>query len=180
MPDDPRSIDAAAEARPTASADDYRAAMRQWPSGVTVVTIVEDGQRHGMTASAFTSVSIAPPMVLVVVDRRWRSHDVIARTGVFCVNVLADDQSARSDRFAGRHGADADRFEGVPVSTAVTGCPCFDDAVAWFDCTVEQAHPAGDHTIYVGRVAACRGTDDRTPLVFHNTRYDRLAHAAGR
>lgn len=170
--------DSAASPADAVSAEDYRAAMRHWPSGVTVVTMVDDGVAHGMTASAFTSVSIAPPLVLVVVDRRWRSHDMVARTGAFCVNVLAADQAERSDRFAGRHGADADRFDGVPTSTAVTGCPCFDDAVAWFDCRVDQVHPAGDHTIFVGRVVACRGGEARAPLVFHNTRYRRLADDA--
>ena len=161
---------------PTASADDYRAAMRHWPSGVTVVTMVHEGQRHGMTASAFTSVSIAPPMVLVVIDRRWRSHDRIVESGAFCVNVLAADQSERSDRFAGRHGHEADRFVGVPTSTAVTGCPTFDDAVAWFDCTVAHVHEAGDHSIFVGRVMACGAAAfDQPPLVFHNTRYRRIA-----
>ncbi|MEO8082674.1 MAG: flavin reductase family protein [Ardenticatenales bacterium] len=160
---------------PTASAEDYRAAMRHWPSGVTVVTMVHDGQPHGMTASAFTSVSIAPPMVLVVIDRRWRSHDRIVESGAFCVNVLAADQSERSDRFAGRHGAEADRFVGVPVSTAVTGCPCFDDAVAWFDCRVDHVLAAGDHSIFLGRVVACRAAAlDTPPLVFHNTNYRRI------
>jgi flavin reductase (DIM6/NTAB) family NADH-FMN oxidoreductase RutF len=171
-----------APAAPHASADDYRAAMRHWPSGVTVVTMVHDGQPHGMTASAFTSVSIAPPMVLVVIDRRWRSHDRIVESGSFCVNVLAADQSERSDRFAGRHGPEADRFVGAPVATAVTGCPYFEDAVAWFDCTVAHVHEAGDHSIFVGRVAACGSAPlDRPPLVFYNTRYRRthLDDAAG-
>jgi len=159
----------------TADADAYRAAMRRWPSGVTVITMVSDGVPHGMTASAFTSVSVAPPMVLVVIDRRWRSHARVAATGAFCVNVLAADQSMRSDVFAGRVGDAVDRFADVPYGTAVTGCPCFDDAVAWFDCVVDRAYDAGDHTIFVGRVAACHaGDENATPLVFHNTRYARL------
>lgn len=159
------------------SPDQYRAVMRHWPSGVTVITMLHDGRRHGMTASAFTSVSVNPPLVLIVVDRRWRSHDYLVAAGSFCVNILAADQSNWSDRFAGRHGEMADRFEGIPTATAAGGAPVLTGALGYLDCTVENAYPAGDHTIFVGRVVSCgiqRGGD---PLVFHNTRYTRLDDA---
>lgn len=160
---------------PTIPADDYRAVMRQWPSGVTVITIPTPDGPHGMTASAFTSVSVHPPMILVVVDRRWRSHGMIEAAGVFCVNILDVGQSAWSDRFAGRHGDVADRFAGIATTTAVTGAPCLSDAVGWLDCEVAAAHRAGDHTIFLGRVVAAGvAAGAAEPLVYHNTHYRAL------
>lgn len=163
------------ERAPSATADAYRAVMRRWPSGVTVITMPGDAGPHGMTASAFTSVSIDPPMVLVVVDRRWRSHAFVAEHGVFCVNILAESQSELSDRFAGRHGEMADRFAGIATAVGVTGVPHLVEAAAWLECEVDQAHQAGDHTIFVGRVVGC-GVADATgrPLLYHDGRYGRV------
>jgi flavin reductase (DIM6/NTAB) family NADH-FMN oxidoreductase RutF len=161
------------------SADDYRAVMRTWPSGVTIITMLDQGKPHGMTASAFTSVSIAPPLVLIVIDRRWRSHDMIREAGAFCVNILAQDQSTWSDRFAGRHGEMPDRFFDLETATAVTGAPHLVDGLGWLDCQVEAAHRAGDHTIFVGRVAAGGlGQSTDGPLVYHDGDYHRLADDA--
>ncbi len=156
-------------------AEAYRAVMRHWPSGVTVITMPAQGGAHGMTASAFTSVSVDPPMILIVVDRRWRSHQHIEAAGVFCVNILSDAQSDWSNRFAGRHGDLADRFEGIPTATAVTGSPYLVGAIGYLDCVVAESHAAGDHTVFIGRVVASAvREDDMEPLVFHNTRYRRL------
>lgn len=146
--------------------------MRLWPSGVTIITMLAPDGPHGMTASAFTSVSVEPPMILIVVDRRWRSHAFIAAAGAFCVNILGADQSAWSDRFAGRHGDVPDRFAGIATATAATGAPTLIDAVAWLDCTVAGAHAAGDHTVFLGRVVAARAAPGAPPpLIYHNTRY---------
>jgi flavin reductase (DIM6/NTAB) family NADH-FMN oxidoreductase RutF len=148
--------------------------MRQWPSGVTVLTMPGE-PAHGMTASAFTSVSIDPPMVLIVVDRRWRSHERIAEGGAFCVNILSEDMHERSDRFAGRHGPEVDRFDGVPTGAAVTGSPVMLDALAFLDCRVVEAFEAGDHTVFLGVVVACGGrAEGRRPLVYFDQRYARL------
>lgn len=164
---------------PSVSADDFRAAMRRWPSGVTVITMLDGDEAHGMTASAFTSVSIAPPLVLIVIDKRWRSHDLIDQAGAFCANILAQDQAERSDRFAGRHGELEDRFFDIETRPAVTGAPTMPDAVAWLDCTIDQRHAAGDHTIFVGRVLACGARESAPgPLLYHDGSYARLAGAA--
>lgn len=162
-------------------ADSYRAVMRHWPSGVTVITMPTADGPHGMTASAFTSVSVDPPMILIVVDRRWRSHAFIEAAGVFCVNILSATQSDVSDRFAGRHGDLPDRFAGVPTTTAVTGSPCLVEALGYLDCVVAQAHLAGDHTLFIGRVVAGQvgGAGGSEPLLFHNTRYRRLGDVIG-
>jgi len=151
--------------------DAFRQALRRWPSGVTVVTMPTADGPHGMTASAFCSVSVAPPQVLVVVDRRWRSHDLIAAGAVFCVNILADDQAGWSERFAGR-GQEEDRFAGIATVVAATGAPCLTAARAWLDCRVVAAHEAGDHSIFVGEVLALGlGDGAETSLVYHDGAY---------
>jgi len=157
---------------PSIRPEEYRAVMRHWPSGVTVITMPSPDGPHGMTASAFTSVSVDPPMILIVVDRRWRSHGLIEAARAFCVNILADTQPVWSDRFAGRHGDVADRFAGIATTTAVTGAPCFVEAIGYLDCVVAQTLVAGDHTIFVGRAVASHVHPAAAePLVFHNTRY---------
>jgi flavin reductase (DIM6/NTAB) family NADH-FMN oxidoreductase RutF len=132
-----------------------------------------------MTASAFTSVSLSPPMVLIVVDRRWRSHDLIESGGVFCVNILAEDQVRWSDRFAGRHGEMPDRFVDVATTRAATGCACLAQATAWLDCRIAQMHRAGDHTVFIGHVlAASVMRPDASPLLYHDGRYRQLSNEA--
>ncbi len=159
-----------------ATADTYRAVMRHWPSGVTVVTMLAGTVPHGMTASAFTSVSIHPPLILVVVDKRWRSHDFLLAGGAFCVNILTQDQREVADRFAGRHGEVADRFAGLATVVAVTGAPVLSEALAWLDCRLDACHDAGDHSIFVGRVVACAvARPDSRPLIYHDTQYRALA-----
>lgn len=153
------------------SPDLFRQALRRWPSGVTVVTMPTADGPHGMTASAFCSVSVAPPQILVVVDRRWRSHEMIAAGGVFCVNILAADQSAWSERFAGR-GQMEDRFAGLATTTSATGSPCLTDACSWLDCRLAAAHDAGDHSIFVGEVLAVGlGESAEGPLVYQDGAY---------
>lgn len=161
---------------PGVDADAYRSVMQLWPSGVAVVTMAARGGHHGMTASAFTSVSINPPLVLVVVDKRWRSHDWLKAAGAFCVNVLGEDQRALSDRFAGR-GPDAnDKFHGLVTKRSAGGGMVLEDAAAYVDCLVDAAHDAGDHTIFVGRVvAAAVSRPGVEPLIYHRRRYRRLA-----
>jgi flavin reductase (DIM6/NTAB) family NADH-FMN oxidoreductase RutF len=156
-------------------AETYRHVMQTWPSGVTVITIATADKRHGMTASAFTSVSIDPPMVLVVVDRRWRSHDLIVGARAFCVNILAEDQADVADRFAGRHGDMADRFFDLAVHPGATRSPILEAALAHLDCVLHAAHDAGDHSIFVGRVVGgAVHRPDARPLLYHAQGYARL------
>lgn len=161
--------------QPAVTAEDYRAVMRHWPSGVTVITMHNGSRPHGMTASAFTSVSIHPPLILIVVDKRWRSHDYVVNAGAFCVNILVDSQREISDRFAGRHGDMPDRFAGIATRQAVTGALVLTDALAWLDCRLEARHDAGDHSIFVGRVVACAAKPvSEQPLLYHDGQYRRL------
>src|SRR6478609_11574937 len=155
----------------------FRDVMAQWPSGVTVVTTLVDGVRHGMTASSFSSVSLDPPLVSVCLDRRLYSQGLISEGGVFGVNVLAKDQAEVARRFAGMVPGLAveDRFESESWSTADTGVPLLDSALGWLDCRVVHEYPGGDHTIFVGEVVAGHAARRTAPLLFHSRGWGQFA-----
>jgi len=152
----------------------FKNAMRRWGSGVSILTTRRDGGILGITVSAFCSLSLAPPLVLVCIDRKARSHALIERHAAFAVNVLRQDQTKLSELAAGRHGPEGNRLEGVEHRAAVTGAPILVDCLAWFDCVLEAAHAGGDHTIFVGRVEAA-GHSSGKPLLYHEGDYRRLA-----
>lgn len=152
----------------------FRAVMGQWPSGVTVVTTEHAGERHGMTASSFSSVSLDPPLVSVCIAKHLHTHELIASSGVFGVNILSKDQIDHGKRFAGMLG-DIDRFEGVDIVTAETGAPLLGDAVGWLDCKVWQAYDGGDHTIFVGEVKAADTPNAAAPLLYHSRAWGQFA-----
>ena len=114
--------------------DDFRDVLRHFPAGVTVVTVKAGGEQHGLTVSAFASVSPQPPLILVCIDHRGRAHELFEHSeAVFAVNILRADQEDVSNRFA---FSDEDRFATSNWTTAKTGAPVFADALAWLDCTV--------------------------------------------
>lgn len=154
----------------------FRTAMGAFATGVTVVTVrTPDGELYGMTVNAFTSVSLDPPLVLVCLAAPGRGQELIARAGVFSVNVLAESQQDVSRWFAGRRRPDdASMFDGIAVGTGVTGCPVLVEAAASLDCRVDRVVAAGDHVIVIGEVAALRHVPEVEPLVFHNGGYRSL------
>src|SRR5204863_9679295 len=116
-----------------------------------------------------------PPLVLVCLAGSGRGQELIARAGVFGVNVLADSQQELSRWFAkGQRPDDASMFDGIAVGSGTTGCPVLLDAAASFDCRVDRVVTAGDHVIVIGQVAALRHRPDEGPLVFHAGQYRSL------
>ncbi len=153
----------------------YRDALRHFPAGVTVVTIRAGDEIHGLTVSAFASVSPEPPLILVVIDHRHLAYQLLERPdAVFAVNILAEDQAWLSERFA--WVKDEDRFDEGDWITARTGAPVLANALAWLDCSVYQRQKAGTHTVYIGLVQASQVLrPDVKPLVYWNRAYRRLA-----
>jgi flavin reductase (DIM6/NTAB) family NADH-FMN oxidoreductase RutF len=147
---------------------DFRSALRRFPTGVTVVTTISDGKPKGFTANAFSSVSAEPPMILICVSRRSRTHPLIAQAGSFCVNILRLEQRELAKRFAARDPCEP--FASLTYRSEQTGSPIIDDALAYLDCTLAEEHTAGTHTIFVGSVVAC-GCADGTPLGYFNADY---------
>ena len=137
----------------TVSAEAFRDALRHFPSGVTIVTLKAGDQLHGLTVSAFASISPEPPLIMVAIDHRHSAYPLLEQAGaVFAVNVLHQEQVALSNRFAWLK--DEDRFAVGDWQAAKTGAPILAEALAWLDCTIYARHPAGTHTIYVGQVVA--------------------------
>ncbi|HJQ70367.1 MAG TPA: flavin reductase family protein [Blastocatellia bacterium] len=151
--------------------DEFRRALGHFASGVTVVTSrCEDGLLRGITVSAFTSLSLDPPLVLICIDKRASLHDYLKEGDHFAVNMLAEDQELISRRFASR---DVERFEGLGYRTADTGAPLINGALAAIECRIAHTYPGGDHTIVIGEVIATHVTEGR-PLAYFRGGYARL------
>ena len=157
--------------------DDFRRALGHFATGVTVVTTWDDaGHPTGLTASAISSVSLDPPLVLVCVSHKSQSHGSFRPGGKFAVNVLASDQEALARRFASSTLTGLEKFEGVGYKKSPLGLPLIEDALADFECTIVHAYPGGDHTIFVGQVEALDAHGDlgREPLLYYRGRFGRL------
>lgn len=148
--------------------DLFREAMSRFATGVTVVTATSRGERFGITASSFVSVSADPPLVLACLARVLHTHAAIEESRAFAVNILGVHQVMVGRRFAGLTPEAADRFVGLPCSTSVTGSPLLDESLASFDCRLYGSHDGGDHTIFVGEVVDARIHSDEAPLLYHN------------
>lgn len=155
------------------SARSFKQAMSQFASGVTIVTMRADGRCHGLTVSAFTSVSAEPPLVLVCVSKQQRSHAALCVAGAFAVNILSSDQLALGGRFA--QAPAEERFAGLDCFTATTGAPILRGNLAWLDCRLHQAVDSGDHSIFIGEALAVDiAESDAQPLVYFNRGWRRL------
>lgn len=164
----PTSSDASPAAAPF-SPEDFRAALGQFTTGVTIVTARDpDGRLIGLTANSFNSVSLSPPLVLWSLARQSSSMPGFLAASHYAINVLAADQRLLAERFA-RKGID--RFEGTPWRPGLTGAPVIEGAVAVFECSHRSQYDEGDHVIFVGQVAHCRRRVGATPLVFHGGRF---------
>lgn len=157
--------------QPSVTAIALRRACGQFATGVTVVTVRDGDGFRGMTANSFTSVSLDPPLVLVSIDRRNRTHHLLSEGEPFVVSVLSQAQQRWSDRFAGRHGDIQHQFDDIPHTLSSDGVPIIDEAAATFSCRVAAIHPAGDHSLFVGRVERIESTPGRTPLLFFAGKY---------
>lgn len=149
----------------------FRSILGHFATGVTIVTARDgDGRDHGMTASAFCSLSLDPPLVLACVEKTTEMHRVLTTATQFAVNILAHDQEALSRRFAEQMD---DRFEGIGFSRGVTGAPLLHDVAGTLECELHDRLPGGDHQIYVGEVIAGQVLGGR-PLIYYRGGYTML------
>ena len=155
------------------SQSDLKNAFARRATAVTIVTARAGDRIHGMTVSAFSEVSLAPPLVLVCIDRAAKMQSLIEVGGAFAVNILARGQERLAERFASREAEDR-RFSDLACETAVTGAPLLAGAIAQLDCRLESAHESGDHMIYIGEVVDVR-VSEGDPLVFYDRGYHGLA-----
>lgn len=165
-------------ATPNAAVDatSFRDAASRFASGVTVAAASHGGMHHAITATAFASLSLDPPLVLLALDRAGQLIGLVRHSGCVGLSVLAADQEAigRSASLPGRSLQPL--VEEAPTTTAVTSAPLLLGALAWFDCEVESISEHGDHAIIVGRVVAAASTDGE-PLLYYSRRYHRIGAA---
>jgi flavin reductase (DIM6/NTAB) family NADH-FMN oxidoreductase RutF len=152
----------------------FRNVLGRFASGVTVLTADYEGKTHGMTANAFVSVSLDPPLILVSLDNRSNMHRILPQVRRFGISVLAEDQDAVSNHFAGRPTPELHiRY------VHRNGQPLIGGAVAYLVVEVMDIHPAGDHTLYISRVDHFEANDGR-PLLFYGGRYHHMREERGR
>jgi flavin reductase len=143
----------------------FRRAMSRFATGVTVVTAEHEGEARGMTANAFMSGSLEPPLCVVSVAKRAHMHQVMMTARHFGVSILAEDQVELSEHFAGRPNARlAVRFERAGPTVVLAG------TCARIAAEVAARHDCGDHTIFIGHILSL-DSDDRLPLLYHGSRY---------
>lgn len=140
----------------------FRTAMSRFASGITIMSTLQGGVAHAMTANAFTSVSLDPALVLVCVDKGVRMHAAVLECGYWAVSVLAAGHRPVAERFA-KSGRDLhSQFDGVEtVPGRKTGCPLIAGALSWLECRTWATYDGGDHTILVGEVLSV-GTGEST------------------
>jgi flavin reductase (DIM6/NTAB) family NADH-FMN oxidoreductase RutF len=157
---------------PPIDAQTFRHALSRFPSGVTVVTVRDDaGRDYGMTVSAFASLSLEPPLVLVCIGDDATIAGAVAAAGQFAVSVLSETQDELARRFA---EPDVDRFTGTKVTRGTTGLALIDGSAVQLECAIVARHRGGDHTIVVGEVLAATAVEDGRPLVYQRGEYRRL------
>ena len=155
--------------------DEYRSILSRFASGVTVVTSRLDQDIAGMTVSAFSSVSLDPPLVLVCLSHGRPTTKLVEEAGWYGVNVLSSDQAHLSERFA--FTDPAERFDDVDWYDGPNGMPLLTGTIGSLECKVEQIHLAGDHLIVVGLVVAA-STTSGLPVVYTQRGYHHLGESA--
>jgi flavin reductase (DIM6/NTAB) family NADH-FMN oxidoreductase RutF len=145
-------------------ADEFRAALARWASGVSIVTARQAERQVGMTVSAFSSVSLTPALVLVCASHSSETCAVIQATGLFAVNILAQHQRELSQRFS-NPALEGKRFDGLLLKTGPSGLPLLTETAASLECRVAHSSVQGDHRVFIGEVLHT-DRSDRAPLVF--------------
>jgi flavin reductase (DIM6/NTAB) family NADH-FMN oxidoreductase RutF len=154
--------------------DAYREAAGHFTTGVAVITTLHEGRRYGVTASAVSSLSLDPPMLLVCLHRSLATRDAVVATGRFAVNVLAEDHAALAMQFATRA---PDKFAGVALEEGLDGVPLLSDALAHLQCTVVDPVDAATHTVLLAEVDGV-AVAEGSPLAYFRGSFGRFEMAA--
>ena len=158
------------------NADEFRAAMGSWPSGVTIITARAGDQIHGMTVSDFSGVSLDPPLALVCAAKSSVTTGLIQEGRCFGVNVLRVDQDAISNKFASKKD-EWKRFEGLETFEETTGAPLLREALVNLDCRLVAVHDAGDHVLCVGEIDYAQ-VHEGDPLLYFRGQYGQFTPGA--
>jgi flavin reductase (DIM6/NTAB) family NADH-FMN oxidoreductase RutF len=145
--------------------DEFRAALSKFASGVTVVTTKDSkGNLHGITVSAFCSVSLKPPLILICIEKNAGSHNAFDESKLFIINVLREEQMHHSNHFASPL---EDKFEGVEIEEGAEGIPVLKDTLATLECKLVETCEGGDHTIFIGQIEKAIINEGKPLIYFH-------------
>lgn len=159
---------------PPVSPDELRQALRQFASGVTIVTTQHEGIRYGITVSAFASVTLDPPTVMVSINRASQLANMIQEAQAFAVHILAEDQEELSQRFSAPIDAD-EKFGNLPVAEGVNGIPILNQTLAQFECVLDRTIQVGTHVVMFGKVVGTVSHPDPAwPLLYYHREYHQL------
>lgn len=148
--------------------EEFRAALGRFASGVTVVTTKNDsGKLFGITVSAFCSVSLEPPLILVCIEKRAGSHHAFQELKAFVVNILREDQQSVSNHFASHL---EDKFANVEYDTGIENLPVLRNCLANLECRLHDSHESGDHTIFIGQIEKA-SVNEENPLIYWHGKY---------
>ena len=151
--------------------DAFRETLKKFASGVTVVTTAHDGEMHGLTASSFASVSVVPPLILLVLNTESRTYALLRESGTFGVSILGEGAEDVAKGFALKG---TKPFDSLAHHMSKGGVPILDDAIAWLECSVESTFTGGTHEIVIGRVEAS-GAGPGKPLIYFERAYRSLS-----
>lgn len=158
------------ETRHRLTSEEFRDVMGHFASGVTIITTASAGETFGTTASAVSSLSLEPPMVLICMNRSSSTGQAIARSGAFAINILHEGQHDLARRFATKA---PDKFAGVEVVTGPHRQPLLADALATIECDVAETLTGGTHAVYIGEVRSGVSYEG-APLAYFRGEYGQL------
>ncbi len=158
----------------TITPEELRKAMRNWATGITIVSVEHEGARHGMTVSSFTSISLDPPLLSVSLYNTSRTNALVTAAGKFGVTILAADQEDVSNAFAGRIPDTEDRFAGCEVEYLLSKIPFIKGGLSFFECRVTNTIPTGTNTLFIGEIIEAKARDGGDPLLYFNQKYGKI------
>jgi len=158
----------------TLTPETLRKAMRNWASGIVIVTAQHKDTQHGMTVSAFTFLSLDPPLLSVALYKTSRTHELVEASGRFAVTILSAEQEDISNIFAGSVTNTENRFEGLETESLPSGILVVGGGLASFDCRVTQKISVGTNTLFIAEVEDIIATEDGDPLLYFNQSYHSL------
>lgn len=153
----------------------FRSVMGHFASGVTIISTRHEGIDYGLTASAVSSLSLDPPMLLICVNKTTNTRAAIEASGVFAVNILGENQSEVARQFATSR---PDKFTGLSVSYGDLGVPLLKDVLATIECRVTEVVSGGTHSIFLAKVQTAQATEEM-PLTYFRGRMGRLSFLGG-
>lgn len=153
----------------------FRYAVGHFASGVTVMTTAVGKRLHGMTVSAFASVSLEPLLILVSVERSTVMHRMVLESGAFAINLLGERSENTARFFADNARLDGPEFREGAYHLGVTGSPILEEATGYVEATIDDSHEAGDHTIIVGQVVGLNVVREEGPLIYYRSGYRQLS-----